>query len=69
MRALFSIYKDREVCARAYLRYYDANGLLRTFYNDYGGTTTYGGCSVSYEEASGHINTENTDTYYKEGAN
>ena len=62
-------YKDREVCARAYLRYYDANGLLRTFYNDYGGTTTYGGCSVSYNEASGHINTENTDTYYKEGAN
>ena len=37
------------VVARAYLRYYDANGLLRTVYNDYDGTNTYGGLSVSYD--------------------
>ena len=43
--------KSKEVVARAYLRYYDANGLLRTFYNDYGGTNVYGGCSISYNGA------------------
>lgn len=37
------------VVARAYLRYYDANGLLRTVYDDYDGTNTYGGLSVSYD--------------------
>ena len=43
--------KTKNVVARAYLRYYDANGLLRTFYNDYGGTNVYGGCSISYNGA------------------
>ena len=43
--------KSKNVAARAYLRYYDANGLLRTFYNDYGGTSFYGGCSISYDGA------------------
>ena len=43
--------KDKNVVARAYMRYYDANGLLRTFYNDYGGTCVYGGCSISYNGA------------------
>ena len=36
------------ILARAYLRYTDANGLLRTYYNNYTGTNTYGGCSTSY---------------------
>ena len=40
--------KAKNVAARAYLRYTDANGLLRTFYNDYNGTNFYGGCSTSY---------------------
>lgn len=40
--------KDEKVAARAYMRYYDANGLLRTFYNDYGGTSFYGCCSTTY---------------------
>ena len=43
--------KTKNVVARAYLRYYDANGLLRTFYNDYNGTNVYGGCSISYNNA------------------
>ena len=40
---------DVNIIARAYLRYYDANGLLRTVYDDYDGTNTYGGLSVSYD--------------------
>ncbi len=40
--------KGKNVAARAYLRYTDANGLLRTFYNDYNGNNFYGGCSTSY---------------------
>ena len=37
--------------ARAYLRYYDANGILRTHYNNYTGTHFYGGCSASFNIA------------------
>ena len=37
--------------ARAYLRYYDANGMLRTYYNNYTGTCFYGGCSTSFANA------------------
>lgn len=34
--------------ARAYLRYTDANGLVRYFYNNYDGTAVYwGGCCTS----------------------
>ncbi len=40
--------KGKNIAARAYLRYYDVNGLLRTFYNDYAGTDFYGGCSTCY---------------------
>ncbi len=40
--------KGKNIAARAYMRYYDANGLLRTFYNDYAGTDFYGGCSTYY---------------------
>ena len=39
------------IAARAYLRYYDANGLLRTYYNNYAGTNFYGGCSISFAAA------------------
>ena len=34
--------------ARSYIRYYDANGLLRTYYNNYTGTPTYNGLSTSF---------------------
>lgn len=44
--------KDTEIVARAYIAYRDANGVARIFYNDYDGTNTYGGCSVSYNQAS-----------------
>lgn len=45
--------KQHDVCitARAYIRYYDANGMLRTHYNNYTGTYSYGGCSASYNMA------------------
>lgn len=53
--------KGKNVAARAYMRYYDANGLLRTFYNDYAGTNFYGGCSTSYTTASEYAtNTKTT---------
>ncbi len=39
------------IAARAYLRYYDANGMLRTYYNNYTGTHFYGGCSASFNIA------------------
>ena len=32
----------------SYIRYYDANGLLRVFYNDYRKNMYYGGCLCSY---------------------
>ncbi|MCR5652610.1 MAG: hypothetical protein K6F88_02305 [Ruminococcus sp.] len=51
----------KDVIARAYMRYYDANGLLRTFYNDYSGTTVYGGCCTSYNAASELLPTEPID--------
>ena len=59
-------YKDhpenltKDVVARAYLRYYDANGLLRTFYNDYGGNMVYGGCSVSYQTVLSQVGKSKT---------
>ena len=39
---------DERIAARAYIRYYDANGMLRTHYNNYTGTQFYGGCSASF---------------------
>ena len=39
------------IAARAYIRYYDANGMLRTYYNNYTGTNFYGGCSISFAAA------------------
>ena len=40
--------KSSNVVARSYIRYTDANGLLRTHYNDYTGTNIYGGCSTNF---------------------
>ena len=36
--------------ARAYIGYYDANGLYRYHYNNYTGTAYYHGCRASYAE-------------------
>lgn len=49
------------VVARSYIRYTDANGLLRTYYNDYSGTSTYKGCSTSYSKVKDFIQ----DNYQK----
>ena len=38
--------------ARAYIRYYDANGKLRVFYNNYSGNRNYGGCMCSFIQVS-----------------
>lgn len=40
--------KAADILARSYLRYTDSNGLLRTFYNNYGGTCVRQGCSTNY---------------------
>ena len=42
--------------ARSYIRYYDANGLLRTYYNNYTGTQVYNSCNVSYSQAEQIMN-------------
>lgn len=51
------------VVARSYIRYTDANGLLRTYYNDYSDTSTYKGCSTSYSKVKDIIqdNYQNID--------
>ncbi len=42
--------KEIPVVARSYVRYTDANGLLRTYYNDYtGNSNVFGGCSTSFK--------------------
>lgn len=42
---------NSQLLGRAYLRYYDANGLLRTYYNDYDGNSKlYGGVCTSYAQ-------------------
>ncbi len=38
------------ITARSYMRYDDANGLLRTYYNNYTGTPSFSGCSASYAQ-------------------
>lgn len=47
---------SQELVARSYIRYTDANGLLRTHYNNYTGTNTYYGCSASFELAQTLMN-------------
>lgn len=44
---------DNKINARSYIRYYDANGKLRVFYNDYRNAddvTYYGGCMCSFNQ-------------------
>ena len=43
--------KDENLVARAYIRYYDANGKLRVFYNTYR-KSMYSGCMCSYNQIS-----------------
>ena len=42
---------DKKIDARAYMRYYDANGKLRVFYNTYNPSRYYGGCMCSFKQA------------------
>ncbi len=44
--------KAEKIDARSYIRYYDANGKLRVFYNTYRANTYYGGCMCSYNQVS-----------------
>ena len=43
-------YKGEKIAARAYFRYYDANGKLRVFYNTYK-KSMYSGCMCSFNQA------------------
>ncbi len=43
--------QNTPMVARAYIRYYDANGLQRIYYNNYTGTRVHSGCSASYNDA------------------
>lgn len=47
---------SQQLLARSYIRYTDANGLLRTHYNNYTGTNTYSGCSASFDLALSLMN-------------
>ena len=47
---------SQKLVARSYIRYTDANGLLRTHYNNYTGTNTYSGCSASFDLAKSLMN-------------
>lgn len=53
--------KDKKIDARSYIRYYDANGKLRVFYNDYKKNMYYGGCLCSYNQVSGMAIPQNPD--------
>lgn len=44
--------KGDKLDARAYIRYYDANGKLRVFYNNYNKTQYYGGCMCSFNQVA-----------------
>ena len=48
--------KGQNVIARPYLRDQDANGLYRTYYQNYKGTKVYGGCSANYNTTWGYLN-------------
>lgn len=47
--------KSTNVIARSYIRYTDANDLLRTHYNDYTCTNVYGGCSTNFNYVNSFI--------------
>ena len=40
--------KSKDVLARPYIRYKDANGLERVAYSDYRGNNVLGGCYTNY---------------------
>lgn len=44
--------KSKKLDARAYIRYTDANGKMRVFYNDYRKNMYYGGCLCSFNQVS-----------------
>ncbi len=46
--------KDKNVLARPYIRYSDANGLERVAYSEYRGTNILGGCYTSYTAIAGN---------------
>ena len=48
--------QSQALLARSYIRYTDANGLLRTHYNNYTGNNVYSGCSASYALALSLLN-------------
>ena len=51
--------KNQNVVARPYLRYQDANGLYRTYYQNYKGKKVlYGGCSINYKDTWDYLNGE-----------
>lgn len=50
--------KGQNIVARPYLRYQDANGLYRTYYQDYTGTKVYGGCSTNYTNTWNYLNSQ-----------
>ena len=41
-----------KIDARSYIRYIDANGKERIFYNDYRKNMYYGGCMCSFKQVS-----------------
>ena len=45
--------KGEKVNARSYIRYYDSNGKLRVFYNDYKKNMYCGGCMCSFNQVAG----------------
>lgn len=47
---------SQSLIARSYIRYTDANGLLRTHYNNYTGTNTFSSCSASFDLAKSLMN-------------
>lgn len=47
--------RDDKINARSYIRYYDANGKLRVFYNNYKKNMYNGGCLCSYNQAHAGI--------------
>ncbi len=44
--------KGKDVLARPYIRYRDANGLERVAYSDYRGTNVLGGCYTNYNDVA-----------------
>ena len=53
--------KDQKIDARAYLRYTDANGKERIFYNNHKKNLYYGGCLSSFNQAKSLARPTNSD--------